>query len=322
VHKQLKKIVAGFIATLVCLMSSAQLIDHTSTFRNIQSKSYFRFHYDNDFFTKTDNYYSQGITAEYVHPALKKFLLTKLLIKSKNSDTRYGITFNIFGYTPSTIESDAILYGDRPYESSMSFKTFLTGSDSIHQHRIASSFSLGVIGPLAQGKEIQTGIHRWLNNRIPKGWQHQVQNDIIINYKLNYEKKLMKTGKRFLLNGAAEAKLGTLHNRVSGGFNFMIGNFNNPYQTDKRKKIEYYLYVQSRVNFIGYDATMQGGLFNRKSPYTISSGDVSRITFQSDAGMIVNFKKLYLSYTQSFLTKEFRTGRYHRWGGISFGFSF
>lgn len=304
------------------LKNYAQLIDNTSTFRNIQSKSYFRFHYDNDYFTKTDYYYSQGITMEYVHPGLKKFFLSKILLKSKNSDSQYGLSFNLFGYTPTSINSDAILYGDRPYSSSMSFKIFVAGSDSIHQHRIASSFSIGILGPAAQGEQIQTGIHRWLKNKIPKGWQHQIQNDIIINYQFNYEKKILGNRKEFLLNAAAEARAGTLHNRIGGGFNFMTGHFNNPYQSGKRKKMEYYFFGQSRVNFIGYDATMQGGLFNRKSPYTIAASDVSRITFQADAGMVVNFRKLYLSYTQSFLTKEFRTGRHHRWGGISFGFSF
>ena len=308
---------------LLCgLTSSAQLIDNTSSFRNIKSKSYFRYHYDNDFFTKTDIYYSQGITLEYVHPSIKKFLLSRLLITSKNSDNRNGITFNLFGYTPSTISSDAILYGDRPYESSMSFKTFVAGSDSIKQHRIASALSIGIIGPWAQGKEIQTGIHKWLNNRIPKGWQHQVQNDVIINYQLNYEKKLLEAGSSFLLNGAAEARVGTLHNRIGGGLNFMAGHYNHPYKNGKRKKIEYYLFGQSRVNIIGYDATMQGGLFNRKNPYTISAGDVTRLTFQADAGVVLNFRKLYFTYTQSYLTKEFRTGHYHRWGGISFGFTF
>lgn len=302
--------------------SSAQLIDNTSSFRNIQSKNYFRFHYDNDYFTKTDYYYSQGITLEYVHPRLKKNPLTRILVKPKNSDAKYGVTFNLFGYTPTSINSEAILYGDRPYESSMSFKTFAVGSDSIHNHRIASAFSIGIIGPAAQGEQIQTGIHRWLKNILPKGWQHQIQNDIIINYQFNYEKKLLGTGNGFLLNVAAEARLGTLHNRAGGGFNFMTGHFNNPYQSGKRNKMEYYFFGQSRLNFIGYDATMQGGLLNRKSPYTIAAGDVSRITFQADAGMVVNFKKLYFSYTQSFLTKEFETGRYHRWGGISFGFSF
>ncbi len=67
---------------------------------------------------------------------------------------------------------------------------------------------------------------------------------------------------------------------------------------------------------------MQGGLFNRKSPYTIVAADITRLTYQADAGIIVNYKKLLLSYSQSFLTKEFSTGDYHRWGGISVGVGF
>ena len=312
-----------FFAILGCLYGNAQLIDNTSTFRNINNKSYFRFHYDNDYFTKTDYYYSQGITLEYVHPGLKKFPVSKLLLKPFNSDTRYGITFNLFGYTPTSISKSQILYGDRPYSSAMSTKFFSAGSDSVKKQRLSSSISIGILGPAAQGEQIQTGIHRWLKNRLPQGWQHQIKNDILLNYQLNYEKKLFNTGNHILLNTAAEARLGTVHDRVSGGINFMAGHFNNRYTTAvKRNKTEYYLFGQSRINFIGYDATMQGGLFNRKSPYTISSGDVERITFQADGGIVVNFKKLFFSYTQSFLTKEFRTGRYHRWGGISFGFSF
>ena len=312
-----------FLAIICCFSGNAQLIDNTSTFRNISSKSYFRFHYDNDFFTKTDYYYSQGITLEYVHPFLKKNPVSELLFKLKDSDPAYGINFNLFGLTPTSIKSNAILYGDRPFEGSMSLKFFSISTNITHQLRLSSAISLGVIGPAALGKEIQTNIHRWTGNKIPKGWQHQIKNDIILNYQLNFEKKLLKANDGFLLNGTTEARLGTLHNRLSGGFNFMTGHFNDRYQTvNKKKKTEYYLYGQSRINFIGYDATMQGGLFNRRSPYTIAAKDVTRITFQADAGIVVNFRKLYFSYTQSFLSKEFRTGRYHRWGGVSLGFSF
>lgn len=308
---------------LLSLSVKAQLIDNTSTFRSIHNKSYFRFYYDNDFFTKTDYYYSQGVTLEYVHPELKKNPVTKLLLKAKNSDTHYGISFNLFGYTPTSITKSEILYGDRPYASAMSVKFFAAGSDSIRQQRIASSLSIGILGPAAQGEQIQTGIHRWLKNRLPQGWQHQIKNDIIINYQLNYEKKIFQAGNYFLLNAAAEARLGTVHDRLSSGINFMAGHFNNPYGIgDKRNKVAYYFFGQSRINIIGFDATMQGGLFNKKSPYTIPTGDIKRFTWQTDAGVIVNFRKLFISYTQSYLTKEFRTGRYHRWGGISFGFSF
>jgi hypothetical protein len=179
------------------------------------------------------------------------------------------------------------------------------------------------MGPAALGYQIQDNIHRWLKNDLPHGWQYQTKNDIIINYQLNYEKQLVSAGNVFLLNTTAEVRAGTLNDKLSGGFNFMAGRFNKKFLPViyKKRKAEYYFYTQNRINFIGYDASMQGGLFTRKNPYTIAATDVTRITFQADAGIIVNLKKLYLSCTQSFLTKEFRTGKHHRWGGVSVGFS-
>ena len=133
----------------------------------------------------------------------------------------------------------------------------------------------------------------------------------------------MGSGKHFLLNSTAEARMGTLNTLLGGGFNFMAGRFNKRYalKDEIKKKAAYYFYGQSRVNVVGYDASLQGGLFNKKSPYTIPSADLSRITFQADAGVIINFKKFYLFYTQSFISKEFNTGKTHRWGGMSIGFA-
>ncbi len=303
--------------------SFAQRIDYNYSFRELQKKSYFRFHYDNDYFTKTDYYYSQGITLEYVHPNLQKFLPVKLLIKPSANKLKYGLAFNIFGFTPTSIRSDDILYGDRPYASCMSISVFSIARNNIKQQRISSTLTLGVIGPAAQGREIQTGIHRWLKNVLPKGWQHQVKNDVIVNYNIAYEKKLIGIKDWFLLNNTVEARFGTLNDKLGAGFNFMAGHFNNPYQfIEGKKKTSWYFYGQSRLQFIGYDATLQGGLFNRYSEYTIPSVQIARIVYQADAGIVVNFNKIFLSYTQSYLSKEFSTGTYHRWGGVSAGLSF
>jgi lipid A 3-O-deacylase len=316
-----------FLQTSVCIcfafMAKAQLTFNSATFRSINHNIYFRFHYDNDYFTKTDEYYSQGITLEYVHPAVKNFFVTKLLLTPFATAPQYGVTFNLFGYTPTSIASDSILYGDRPFNANISLKTFSIQSDAVHKQQLSAALSIGVMGKAALGYDIQYNIHRWLKNPLPHGWQHQIKNDIIINYQLNHEKQLISAGNNFLLNSTAEIRLGTLNNKLSTGFNFMAGRFNKRFLpvTYKKRKAEYYLYGQSQVNFIGYDASMQGGLFNRKSPYTIAGNDIKRVTFQADAGIIVNFNKLYLSYTQSILTKEFRTGKYHRWGGVSVGFA-
>ena len=310
---------------LICCssISKAQLTDNSSSYRNINHNSYFRFHYDNDYFTKTDEYYTQGITIEYVHPAIKKFFLSKLLWHPYKTNAQSGISFNLFAYTPTSIQSDSILHGERPFNANISLKTFSIQADDIHRQQVSTAFSIGIMGPAALGNEIQTNIHRWLKNPPPHGWQYQVQNDIIINYQLNYEKQLLSSGNNFLLNSAAEARLGTLNDKISGGFNFMAGRFNKRFSpvTYHKRKTEYYLFGQSRINLIGYDASLQGGLLNRNSPYTISANNLTRFNFQADAGIIVNFKKLYLSYTQSFLTKEFITGRSHRWGGVSIGFA-
>jgi lipid A 3-O-deacylase len=301
----------------------AQLVDNTATFRSINQKAFFRFHYDNDYFTKTDEYYTQGITFEYVHPGIKKIPISKLLWKPFSTAPQYGISLNLFGYTPTTILSDSILYGDRPFNANISLKTFLIQVDDVHQQQISTAFSIGIMGPGALGFQIQDNIHKWLKNPRPHGWQYQTKNDIILNYQLNYEKQLLAGGNNFLLNTTAEARVGTLNDKLSAGFNFMAGRFNKRFTsvTHEKRKAEFYLYAQGRANFIGYDASMQGGLFTRNNPYTIAGGDVNRVTLQADAGVIVNFKKLYLSYTQSVLTKEFNGGTYHRWGGVSVGFA-
>jgi lipid A 3-O-deacylase len=302
---------------------SAQHIDHTASFRQITKPRFFRFHYDNDYFTKTDKYYSQGITLEYVNPRLKNFFPVKLLFTPAKSAAQYGACFNLFGYTPGSIASDSILYGDRPFNANITLKLFSIQPDSNRQQQISAAISIGVMGPAALGYEIQYNIHKWLKNPLPHGWQYQVKNDIILSYQLNYEKKLLGNNRNFLLNATGEARLGTLNINAAAGINFMAGRFNKRFASavSGNKKAEYYFYAQGRYRLVGYNASLQGGLFNRRSPYIITTSSLRRSVFQADAGLILNLRKILLSYTQSFITKEFSTGTYHRWGGVSVGFT-
>jgi lipid A 3-O-deacylase len=323
---RLKKIITASILLFIIYQSDAQLIDNTSSFKNSLGNKYFKFHYDNDYFTMTDEYYTQGITLEYANPKIKKWVTSSLLLKPKNMDIIYGLRLDNFGYTPTTIRIDSIPYGDRPFCGDMSASTFAIAVDTARQQIISSTFIFGLMGQGAGGKEFQSGIHEWLGDYIPKGWQYQIRNDIILDYQINYEKKILAYRNNFLLNGASELVLGTHSDKLTGGFNFMVGNFNNRFlsvATTKpiRKKVQYYLYGQLVGGVIGYDATLQGGLFNRTSPYTISSGDISRFTVQADYGIVLCFRKLYIEYCQSYLSQEFNTGHYHRWGGIRIGFT-
>jgi len=73
---------------------------------------------------------------------------------------------------------------------------------------------------------------------------------------------------------------------------------------------------------IGYDATLQGGLFNRKSVYNVSSNDIERFTATFNYGFVVQTKTLYFEYARSAITREFESGSSAKYGGIKIGFTF
>ncbi len=314
-----------FITTALLLhcAAPAQVVDNTAAFTQISDNAWFRFHYDNDFFTATDDYYTQGITLEFVHLALKKNPLSKLLIQPRHSTVHYGIRADHYGYTPSTIRSDVILYGDRPFCSNLSISTFSIATDTLRRSRISTTLVLGIMGPAAGSEGMQKAIHRWLDNIPPLGWQHQIKNDVILNYQIDWEQGLWKNGNWLLLNGGANARFGTHTNRIRAGLTAIVGRMNDPFRAgEKTKRWRAYLYVRVQPGFTVYDATLQGGLFNRSSPYVIASSDLTRLTIQGDFGFVLGIGKLYLEYCQSAITKEFDTGLTHRWGGIRIGTGF
>lgn len=300
-----------------------QVVDNTASYSRMNAAAYFRFYYDNDFFTATDDYYTQGITLEMVHPKLLKNPMTRLLFQPKNTVRIYGLRADHYGYTPTSIRSEDILYGDRPFCSNLSVAAFSIAVDTLRQRRISSALSIGVMGPAAGSEGMQKAIHRWLNNIPPLGWMHQIKNDLILNYRIDFEQNIWRNGCCLLLNAGARVNFGTHTNKVSAGFTFILGQMNNPFHSSvKTKRWNAYLYARAQTGFTLYDATLQGGLFNRNSPYVIPASELTRFTFQGDFGFVVQLRKLYLEYSQSVLTKEFKTGMVHRWGGIRIGTAF
>lgn len=61
----------------------------------------------------------------------------------------------------------------------------------------------------------------------------------------------------------------------------MAGLFANPFSNSEKRRFQIYIYSKPEMNFVGYDASLQGKrLFNRKSPYTITSSDIERFVGQ------------------------------------------
>lgn len=307
-----------FFIAAQTLIVSAQAINNVAAYKNISNDGYFRFSYDNDFFAAIDEYYTQGIDIELVSPQFQNLIVNKVLINPRYSYARYGMGLQHNGYTPSSISSDDILFNDRPFAGCILFKTFLIAIDPIQKQRFSSSFYIGMIGPVAGTKQMQEGIHKALANITPHGWQHQIQNDVALNYQIDYEKQLLGIGKYLFVSGAGSLSLGTLSCKGGLAGTVMAGYFSSPYSSARlaKNEVSIYLYERPEVNLVGYDATMQGGMFNHNSPYVVTDSELTRITFRNRLGVVVAYHKVYLEYYLALVTKEFNKGKQHGYGGV------
>ena len=133
-----------------------QKIDNMTSFRDVKSTNYFRFHYENDYFTSTDKDYTQGYNFELTSPRLAKNPINHLFISPKKSEFKYGLSLEHIGFTANNIASDQIQYGERPFAAAIMLKSFSIATDTIQKSRLVSSLNLGIIGPGAFGGDMQT----------------------------------------------------------------------------------------------------------------------------------------------------------------------
>jgi lipid A 3-O-deacylase len=309
---------------LIPVTITAQAMDNSVSFRYVPGNKYFRINYENDFFTASDRDYTQGILVEKVHPGLNRFPLMRVLWHPGNCELKYGLAIEHNAYTPNQIDKYAVQYGDRPYAGALLFKTFLMAVNYERKKIISVSLSTGLLGPGAGGEQMQRTIHHWIRYTQPEGWHNQIQNDLILNYQLNIEREIYQYGNYFFVSTYGSAKLGTLSDKLSAGFTVGLGNYLSPFTQRilSKRPFQWHLYCQLLGNLVGYDATLQGGVFNHSSIYTIAGSELNRLTIQNKFGIVLIFKSVYLEYYRTGTTEEFKTSLYHRTGGLQIGFGF
>ncbi|MFL5754417.1 MAG: lipid A deacylase LpxR family protein [Bacteroidia bacterium] len=313
---------------LLPFLSVAQNTDSISTKRT-DPYSYFRFNYDNDFFSATDQFYTQGTYFELISPFVKKIPLAHALIPLKGSVNYYGLEFEQDVFTPSSIRRDTVFTGDRPFAALVYLSQFLISIDPVKRIRLNTKIDMGLLGPCAKGKETQQNIHRWLDNIQPLGWQYQVASDYMLNYNIQFEKGIfLRKGFEFI--GTTAARAGTIYTDASAGALIRSGWMNSyfqnigitKYRDASTKKFQAYLFCRGDAKVVGYNATLQGGVFNPTSIYTIGPDKIERIVFTGSYGLVITYKRLSLEYTKVYLTPEFYKGFEHAWGHCNISFCF
>ena len=310
-----------------CFLSTS-LFSQTDTLNNGKKtqkpESYFKFNYDNDFFSATDRYYTKGIYIELIMPFVKKSPVSKLLIPlNKNATNYYGINIEQDGFTPRSIRHSEIYRGERPYASVFFISHFLTSINTEKKQRLTTSLDLGIIGPDAMGEQEQKGIHHALNNIQPLGWEYQIAEDYVVNYNAQFEKGLFLK-KHFEFVGSLKARAGTLYDDIGAGILLRAGWMESYFKNlglstshDKTNKFQCYFFSKGELKTVAYNATMQGGMINKNSIYTIPANDIERVVATAYVGVVLAYKRFSLEYTKAYLSPEFKGGLPHGWGHVS-----
>lgn len=282
-----------------------------------------RLNYDNDFFSATDYYYTQGVYLELILPIFKKTLLAKTLIPLKNgTEDNYGMSIERQAFTSISIRHNGISYGERPYAGITYFSHSLVSTNAPEALRLSTKINTGIIGPNSRCAEEQKGLHYTLKNNIqPMGWENQIENDYVLNYDLALEKGVLKRrNAEFIVSG--DARVGTLYDDIGIGGMVRIGKM-HPYFSDpgltrdmNSEKFQCYIFVKGKARVIGYNATLQGGMINRNSTYTIPSDDISRFVGTVYYGIVIAYKRVGLEYTKAEISSEFKNGTCHGWGRV------
>jgi len=277
----------------------------------------------NDATFRTDYYFTQGISANLVHPGFRKLPVNKILLANKRRGLHYfGLKLSYDGFTPLKIDDPAIRFGDRPYAAYIYATQYTVQMNPFKKERITTALDLGFMGPGAGTKGFQTKVHQWLDAPAPQGWDYQIKTDLVLGYTATYEKGLISRYKAAELIGIASASLGTLYTNAQTGLLLRAGKMNGYFQNlgiaSRQNRInlqKFQFYAQGRVTgkLVGYNATLQGGVLNPNSVYTISSRDIKRTVLQESAGLVGVYKGFSFESSVVWLSREFKSGLSHKY---------
>ena len=130
-------------------------------------------------------------------------------------------------------------------------------AEHVDGSEVAVGLDLGCIGPCAGGGYLQNLEHRWLKQPRPRGWSTQIRNELGV---------VLQAG------GRAPAWKLTPELDLRPGLSFRLGNIFTDLTADATLRTGSalsYGYLRGAVRAVGYDATLQGGLFSDTTVRTV-----------------------------------------------------
>ncbi|MBS3817882.1 lipid A deacylase LpxR family protein [bacterium] len=189
---------------------------------------------ENDFFAGTDRCFTGAFKTGWmrkIKDIQKSWLWKKIPFKDEPGYQHYfALSAGINVYTPGNIRRSDLIEDDRPYAG------FLHGGLSFlsisRTHRENLELVVGIVGPHSYAQELQKFVHsvEFINGFHPKGWNHQLKDEITVSLVYENQWKLRKSSGRgfgFEVIPHLGGGLGTAYTYLSSGLQ-VRGGWNLP----------------------------------------------------------------------------------------------
>ncbi|WP_346236094.1 lipid A-modifier LpxR family protein [Niabella insulamsoli] len=170
----------------------------------------------------------------------------------------------------------------------------------------------GVIGPPAYGAEVQELAHKVMQIYPPTYWDRQLSAAWGVNANLLWSPQLVKQqpGFKWDFKPLLSATAGTLFTNGGVGAALVYGKFNkssrsafwNNHKETSKSERELFVYLHPAVYFKAYDATVQGGMFQKEEEKI--PGRLNPVFFQARLGAVYARKKIFFGATAIYENKQ------------------
>lgn len=316
---------------LLCLIPSWSLkaSGQDSTYRHTV-----RVYEDNDvikiFGPLSDKGYTNGTRLDYYWiKEQSSFFLDKLMPRAgKQAVNTYSLGLMQTMYTPEDLNATEPDVSDWPYTGALFLSYSQHSSNLAKGYNLQTELIAGVMGRASMAEQLQTVIHKMISSAKPMGWDKQYPTDILLNLNLSLEKRIWQYHGWFEAAGGAQAMLGTMLDGAAIYGLVRIGKMNSYFsgllpQFVNRKKHRLQLYFTARpsLEWITYNAVIDGGVFAGKSDYykdsdhtTSSNRSLSR---RLDLAAVLSYGPVSLSFTQRIMPRLLDGLSHERLGNLS-----
>ncbi|WP_256009501.1 lipid A deacylase LpxR family protein [Desertivirga xinjiangensis] len=285
----------------------------------------FGFRSDNDAYLAMgqDRYYTNGLFITFRHALREKYQEgAKKIWEAELGQYLYNA---VSGNIPS------LNLVDRPFAAYL-YTGFKMNWFKGNEDHFQAGLQIGTIGPAAYGREIQQTLHDIVGFYEIRGWEYQVKNEVGINSSFGFNKLLVRGGNNDL-SLRTYANLGNTFTGAGAGLLYRTGNINKFFKSvsdnsrisnslnDSIPRKEAFFYARPMLNFIAYNASLQGGMFKEdKGPVVFTP---NRLLFAQELGVMYAKNRWSLNFSVIFQSKELKEQRKaHQYGSASIFYRF